>query len=121
MVQGELQHKMIKRRFPRTNKRNFTSQLATAEVRERFMRHITQRITYRARLSQIKVHRKRRQKRAQSETEEGNTADLLNPTQRRYDIADSSKEVVNILEWVHSNRADVAMKVRHTKYYRRTY
>ena len=85
------------------------------------MRHITQRITYRARLSQIKVHRKRRQKRAQSETEEGNTADSLNLTQRRYDIVDSSKEVVNILEWVHSNRADVAMKVRHTKYYRRTY
>lgn len=36
-IQGELQHKMLKRRFARTNKRNYTRQLAAAEVRERFI------------------------------------------------------------------------------------
>jgi hypothetical protein len=106
---------MIKRRFPRTNKRNYVSQLAAAEIRERFMRRVAHRLTYRASLSQIGGLRTRRRKRAQAENDEADAVDSLNTT-RRYDMADSQKEYENILEWVHTNRTDVATKVWLAKY-----
>jgi len=111
-TQGELQHKMIKRRFPRTNRKNYVAQLAKAELRERFMRQlVAPRLRYRANLSQIEGRRAQRRKRAQAETDEADAVDSLNTTQP-YHMADSHKEHENILEWVHTNRTDVATKVR---------
>jgi len=117
-VQGELQHRMIKCRFPRTNKRRYTSQLAAAEVRERCMRRIAQHLTYHAKLSQIRERRTRRRKQLQAESNEG-ALDSSDPN-RRYDIANTTKEKLNILEWVDANRTDAATKVGFAKY-RHTY
>jgi hypothetical protein len=105
---------MIKRRFARTNKRNFTAQLATAELRIRFMRHVRTRLEARSRLPGTSRQRMRRRKRAQAESNDSEVLDTVNST-RRYDIADTTRESENILEWVHTNRHDVATKVWHSK------
>jgi hypothetical protein len=110
---------MIKRRFARTNKRRYTSQLAAAEVHERLMRHIAQRLAAHARLSQTGAHRTRRQKQAHIQRG-GDEGEGSLGTTTRYVMADVSKEKKNVLEWVHTNHTDVAMKVWHTKY-RRAY
>jgi hypothetical protein len=91
------------------------SQLAAAEVRERFMRRVAQCMAYHARLSQIRGRRTRHRKRAQAESDKHDAVDSLDST-RRYDIADTTKEKENILQWVHANRSDVATKVWHSKY-----
>jgi hypothetical protein len=53
---------------------------------------------------------------ADSEANEADMVDSLDTTQR-YNIADTYKEFESILEWVHTNRSDVAMKVLwHSKY-----
>jgi hypothetical protein len=91
------------------------SQLAAADVRERFMRHVAQCMTYHTRLSQIRGRRTRRQKRAQGESDGDDAVDSLDST-RHYDIADATKEKENLLQWVHANNNDVATKVWHSKY-----
>src|SRR6267154_1994690 len=101
---------MIKCRFPRTNKRRYISQLAAAEVYERFMWGIAQYMTYHARLSKIKGHRIRRRKRAQAESDEDDAVDSIDST-RHYDIPDTTKEKENLLQWVHANCSDVTTKV----------
>ena len=105
-VQGELQHKIIKHRFPRTNKRNYLSQLAAAEVRERFMQRIAQGLAYHARQSQIRGRRTRPRKGTQADSEMEPSLD----TTQRYNIAKMTKESENALEWVHSNNDDIATK-----------
>jgi hypothetical protein len=51
-----------------------------------------------------------------AEANEADMVDQLDTTQR-YDIADTYKECESILEWVHTNRSDVAMKILwHSKY-----
>jgi hypothetical protein len=60
----------------------------------------------RARISQIK--QKRRQKRAQEDG--GDMEDSFDTTQR-YNIAVVTKETEDLLEWLYSNRDDVATKV----------
>jgi hypothetical protein len=105
-LQGELQHKIIKRRFPRTNKKNYISQLAAADVRERFMQRVAQGLAYRARQSQIRERRNRPRKGTQADSE---TEQSLDTTQR-YNIAKTTKESENALEWVHSNNDDIATK-----------
>ena len=75
------------------------------------MRRVAARIMNCARVSD--VHRRRKQPRRGSNDE--GTAVSLNMTQH-YDIADSTKERENILEWVHANSSDIAMKVWHTMY-----
>ena len=103
---------MIKRRFARTNKRNFISQLTAAEVRFRFMQRIARRLAAHAKLSRrIHQRRPRRQKRGEAENDGADVVDSIDTTQR-YNIADSNKEWYNILEWVHTNRTDVATKVQ---------
>jgi hypothetical protein len=74
------------------------------------MRHVAQRIANRARLSQIRGHRMQRRKRARAEADEADAVVTLDPTQH-YDMADTTRENENILEWVFSNRSDVATKV----------
>lgn len=101
---------MIKRRFPRTNKRNYVAQLATAKLRERFMRRVARCLSHHAKRSQIGGHRAQRRKRAQTETDEADVVDSFDTTQP-YHMADSHKEYENILEWVHTNRTDIATKV----------
>jgi hypothetical protein len=103
---------MIKRRFGRTNKRKYTAQLAAAEKYERFMRRVKWRIINHTRQLQAHRCRTRRQKRPQAETAEEDAGDSYDLT-RRYDMADTTKEKENILEWVHTNHNDVATKVRH--------
>jgi hypothetical protein len=114
-IQGELQHKMIKRRFTRTNKHRFTSQLAAAEVRERVMRRIAQRLAACGKLSQIKARRIRPRKRAHTENSGDDGEESLD-TSTRYVIADSTREGENIVEWAQTNCADVATRVWHFKY-----
>jgi hypothetical protein len=102
---------MIKRRFSRTNKRNYTAQLATADLHERFMRCIRWRILNRTQQSQVDQRRKQRKRRKDSQTEDDeDTSDNLD-SNRRYNIADRAKELVEISEWVYTNRSDVATKV----------
>lgn len=74
------------------------------------MRGVAQRLTYCTRLSQIRRRRTQRWKRAQTDE-----ADVVDTTQH-YDIADAQKEYEDILEWVHTNRTDVATKVWLAKY-----
>jgi hypothetical protein len=104
---------MIKRRFTRTNKRKYTAQLAAAEVRERFMRRVKQRIINHARTTQVPQHRTRRRKRPQTELDEDTIEPHSLDSTRHYDIANSIKEKENILEWVHANNSDIATKVWH--------
>lgn len=106
---------MIKRRFARTNKKQYIAQLATAEVRERFMRRIAQRLASRGKLSKIETRRTRPRKRAHTESS-GDEGEELLDTSTRYVIADSTREGENIVEWVHTNCADVATQVWHSKY-----
>jgi len=54
----------------------------------------------------------RRRKQARTDSEEAEGVDSLNTTMR-YDIAETTKESENILEWIHTNDTDVATKVRH--------
>jgi hypothetical protein len=102
---------MVKRRFARTNKRNYTSQLAAADVRERFMRRVEQRLTDRARLLQARGRRTHRQKRADGDMNEVDTVESPPDTSTRYNMAKTSKEWENLLEWIDTNRTDVATKV----------
>ena len=108
-IQGELEHKIIKRRFGRTNKRRHTSQLTSAEIRERVLRRVARRLAAQAKRSQIMGHRTRRRKRVQAESDEEDMVD--SPDTARYDIASSTRNWENILEWVHTNHTDVATKV----------
>ncbi len=62
LIQGELQHKMIKHHFAHMNKRNYMPQLAAAEVHERFMQRVSQRIRDHVRLAQVGGHRMWHQK-----------------------------------------------------------
>jgi hypothetical protein len=116
-IQGGLQHKIIKRRFARTNKRRYTSQLAASEVRERLLRHVAQRLAACGRLSETRSRRElarhRKQTHTESSEEEGEES---HNTTARYVIANSTSEGGNVLEWVHTNRADVATKVWHSEY-----
>jgi hypothetical protein len=115
-IQGELQHKIIKRRFARTNKRRYTSQLAASEVRERFLRRVAQRLAARGRHSEIRsgqVARPRKRAHTESGEEEGEES---HNTIARYVIANTNREGENVLEWVHTNRTDVATKVWHSEY-----
>jgi hypothetical protein len=115
-IQGELQHKIIKRRFARTNRRNHTFQLAAAEVRERVMQRISQRITDRARMTAIKGrHQKRRRMPSHDEIDETDMSETTTMTMR-YNIGNVTKERENLLQWVYANRSDVATKVWHSKY-----
>ena len=116
MIQGEVQHKMIKRRFARTNKRRYMSQLTVAELRERFMRRIAQRLAARARLLQIRANRMqpRPQKRPHLDSDDEEEGSLN--TTIRYVMPETARNWENILELVHINHADIAMKVWHTKY-----
>lgn len=104
---------MIKRRFARTNKRKYTAQLAAAEIRERFMQRLKQRIINNAQLLQVRQHRTRRRKRPQAESDEDMVESRSFDSTQRYDIADTTKEKENILEWVHTNHSDIATKVWH--------
>jgi hypothetical protein len=101
---------MIKRRFARTNKRNYVYQLAAAELRERFMRRIAQRLKVRTRLSQVKASQTRRHNRAHTNTIETDAVGSFATTSTRYDIGNTTRYWVNIVEWVHTNRDDVAIK-----------
>ena len=105
---------MIKRRFVRTNKRRYLSQLTAAEVRERFMRRVAQRLAAHAR--RFKTHgrrpRRRRQTQTDSESDDADGVDSFDTT-RRYHMADSARERENVLEWLQTNRSDVASTVRY--------
>src|SRR6202012_4145031 len=114
-IQGELQHKIIKRRFARTNKRNYGSQLAAADLRERFMRRVAQRLADRARRLQVRDCRMRRRKRAHAEAVETDAAQL-SATSTCYNMAETTKERENILEWTHTNHTNFATKVCHVSY-----
>ena len=85
------------------------------------MRRITRRLAARARLSQIRGRRARRQKQAQADFGEADVVNSFDTSRRLgYDTADTTREWEKILEWAHTNHTDAAMKVRyHT--YRRTY
>jgi hypothetical protein len=110
-AQGELQHKVIKRRYARTNKKKFVSQLARAEARERFIQRFARRLTNRETQSQVSGKRRtRRKKRAGTE---GDEDDAVSSTTlvTRYNIADTSREAINVVEWVYANRTDPAMEV----------
>jgi hypothetical protein len=48
--------------------------------------------------------------RKQARADEADTEESLDTTQQ-YDMADVTKDTENILEWLHSNHDDVAMKV----------
>jgi hypothetical protein len=50
-------------------------------------------------------------KRARAEADEADAVVTLDPTQH-YDMADMTRENESILEWVFSNRSDVATKVQ---------
>lgn len=102
---------MIKRRFARTNRRKYTTQLAAAEIRERSMRGVKQRIINHTGLSQVHQHQRRPRKQPQAESDDEDTVISSNSTQH-YNIAETTKERENILEWLYTNRSDVAMKVR---------
>lgn len=111
-IQGELEHKMLKRRFVRTNKKKFISQLTVAELRERVMRRIAQHLRERAGLSQIRTSRKQHRKRDQAEADSDEEDTLESgDTSRRYFMAKMSREHENILEWAHANRTDIVTKV----------
>jgi hypothetical protein len=116
-IQGELQHKFIKRRFARTNKRRYTKQLAASEARERFLRRVAQRLATRRRLSEIRPHQAlaRRRKRAHTESSEEDGEEAHSAI-ARYVIANTTREGENVLEWVHTNRTDVAAKVWRSDY-----
>jgi hypothetical protein len=91
------------------------AQLATAEVRERFMRRVAQRITDHARRSQVGGGaRMQRRKRARPEADETDAAQSFTTT-TRYEMAETSREGGNILEWIWTNRADIATNVRPAK------
>jgi CRP-like cAMP-binding protein len=110
-IQGELQHKFIKRRFARTNKRRFTKQLAASEVRERLLRRVAQRLAAHRRHSEIRSHQPaRHRKRAHTEISEED-GEEAHSTIARYVIANTTREGENVLEWVHTNRTDIAAKV----------
>ena len=94
------------------NKRNYMPQLAAAEVCERFMQWVSQRIRDHVRLAQVGGHRTWHQKWAWTDSEEAEGVDSLNTTMC-YDITEMTKESENILEWIHTNDTDVATKVRH--------
>lgn len=111
-TQGELQHKMIKHRFTCTNKRNYTVQLAAAEVRERFMWHVKHHIKDHTQLSRVHQPRTRPKKCPQAQSGEEDAVDSFDPT-RHYDIADKAREKENILEWLHTNGSDVTTKVQN--------
>jgi len=103
---------MLKRRFARTNKRNYTRQLAAAEVRERFIRRVARRIAGRATQS-----RTQRASRAHADTDEIDTLPMESTTaSTRYCMAENVKNPENILEWIHANRTDIATKVWHTNH-----
>jgi hypothetical protein len=65
-----------------------------------------------ARLSRIRGRRTRRKKQAQAESDDPE-ADAIGSFDltRRYNIANSTREKENILEWVYMNRSDIATKV----------
>ena len=94
----------------RTNKKKYLSQLAVAELHQRYMRRVEQRLRDHATPSQIRRQWTRRQKQAQSEGEKADMVDSPNTTPR-YVIADTTREKENVLDWVTTNRADVATKV----------
>jgi len=100
---------MIKRRFARTNKRRYTSQLAAAEIRERFMRHMEQHLATHVRRLQLRTRRTQPRKRAHRDRNEEGEESL--DTTTRYVIANTSREGENVLEWVLANRTDIATKV----------
>ena len=110
LIQGELQHKMVKHRFAHTSKRRYLSQLATAEVCERFIQHIAQCLVARARRLQIKTCRMRPRKRAHANTGDEEGEESLDTT-TCYILADSTREGENLLGCVYTNRTDVALKV----------
>jgi hypothetical protein len=116
-IQGELQHRIIKRRFARTNKRNYTPQLAAAEVRERFMRRVAQRITNHAKQSQVSESQTRRANRARTKTSNIDTSTIAST---RYNIAETTSDSENLLEWINVHHADIAMKVWQITNYRCT-
>lgn len=71
------------------------------------MRLVEQRIINRARLSRVRQCQTRR-RRPQADEEE---AEVSHDPLRHFDIADTSKENENMLEWVYANRSDIAVKV----------
>ncbi len=101
---------MIKRRFARTNKKKYTTQLATAERRERFMWRVEQCIINRA--TRVPQRRRRPRRRPHADSDEDEDTVIAPNTAKHYNIADTTKETENVLEWLHANRSDIALKVR---------
>lgn len=109
---------MIKRRFARTNKRKYMSQITAAEARERAIRRVTKRmLARRASIPQVQVKRRSKQKRTRSYHDATDTESSIDPT-ARYHMAESTRHWDNVLEWIYIHSEDVAVKVSRTHYSR---
>ncbi len=93
-------------------------QLAAAEVQERFMQRVEQRLSLRHHNRgplQVREHQMQCQRQAHAEANEEGVEESLNTT-ICYNMAKMTRESENILEWVYTNHADVTVKVCHTIY-----
>ncbi|KAI0258587.1 hypothetical protein BC834DRAFT_1045792 [Gloeopeniophorella convolvens] len=102
---GELQHRVIKRRFARTNKNNFTAQLAAAESRERMVRRVAQRM-------EAHVETTRMPQSLESDgpqpAEQRRTDEAPADPAVHYDVAQSAKDWDHITSWLSEHPGDPA-------------
>jgi hypothetical protein len=101
LIQGELEHRRVKRFYARTNKFQFTAQIAKHQQRERILRKIRHRVQQ-ANATQAKP--------AVVAFEESEPLPQTPPSVHHH-MSESTRHWENITAWLATNRADPALKV----------
>ncbi|KAI0059027.1 hypothetical protein BV25DRAFT_1918740 [Artomyces pyxidatus] len=106
---GELHHKIAKRRFARTNKHLYVSQLAKLEARERLVAKVVVRMAQHIKKQKVRDRRDKRRAAQSAEPEKTNDPLPFTDPTARYHIAKSTRKYFNVTEWLTEHGDDPAL------------
>lgn len=109
MVQGEVEHKRVKKFYPRTQKRQFTQGIAKQQRRERLLHLISQSDPYLPKPNQAAQPSKV----ASAESELSQVKENLPPLSpyEHHQMSTETASKINVIKWLSDNHDDPALKV----------
>jgi hypothetical protein len=112
LLQGELEHRRVKKYYQRTNKnKTFVQQIGRQERRDAILRRISERVASSSNHSKSKrARRRRRRRRVRKANEEDDTLPRALPT-LRYQMSHETRHAIRLSDWLQQHENDIAATV----------
>jgi hypothetical protein len=107
LLQGELEHRRVKKYYQRTNKnKTFVQQIGRQERRDAILRRISERVTSSSSHAKLKRTRRRRH-RTRKTNEEDDALPQASPT-LRYQMSHETRHGIRLSDWLLEHENDIA-------------